>query len=58
MSAAQTLDRTMLRLHSAVAAVPKVEGDDAFRGIVIGVAISLPVWAIIAAVGEAALSWV
>jgi hypothetical protein len=58
MSAAQTLDERALPLHKAHSPALKLENNTAISGIVVGIAISLPLWAAIVTIGIVVLRWV
>ena len=51
MSAAQTFDERSLPLHKAHSPALKLENNTAISGIVVGIAIGLPLWAAIVAIG-------
>ena len=57
MSASQALNERTVPLRCADGLVAKSKQGSAFTGIVVGVALSLPIWAAIMAVGEMAPRW-
>ena len=57
MSAALTSDERTFPLHKADGLTLEMESSTAITGIVIGVVISLPLWAAIVAIGEMVLRW-
>ena len=57
MSASQALNEHTVPLRRADGLVAKSKQDSAFTGIVVGVALSLPIWAAIMAVGEMVPRW-
>ena len=57
VSAALTSDERTFPLHKADGLTLEMESSTAITGIVIGVVISLPLWAAIVAIGEMVLRW-
>jgi hypothetical protein len=57
MNAVQTFSERMLPLHTADQPALKLETHTALTSVVVGAAISLPLWAAIVASGEMVLRW-
>ncbi len=57
MNAAQTFGERALPLHTADRPTLKLERNTALTGVVVGAAMSLPLWAAIVASGKLVLRW-
>ena len=57
MNAIQTFKESTELLHTADGLVTRFKDDTAFKGIVIGIAVSLPIWAAITLGGELVFGW-
>ncbi len=57
MNAAQAFAKPAMSLHTADGKVTGFREDSAFKGVIVAVALSLPIWAAIVASGQMVVSW-